>query len=635
MTATAKASDRARGSPTRLVKQALRLIENGDFELAVRRCNAALKINKKHIHARVLLARALIGLDRTEEAAATLRALAADRVNGVNLIKRRAAVEMRKGDHAVALLLARTAHDLAPDDFAVGRLFARVLILNQHFEEAVSTLEDLRRKHPEQTEIEDLLGRALLALAQAQMRDGHYELTISTLERLSQRQPEHPKITPLMARALYRAERRTAAGQMFRDLLAESQGDPATTIALAQIEVSFGHADAAKRVLDDVNVERASGGHETETLALLEHNSGNYDIACRLWQKGLSIEPGSTTWTLGLAASSLRQGRFEDALRLAEQAAQNAEAHNWLLPLVNELQTVARRELAPGGQSDEVEERLVALRSRLLTRAPDADVLELLDRTRQLVLDMRAKAGPELAGGGGPRVSFICPLHRPTDLANLAAQVARQTLSDAEAVVAVHSAQISAADIRARWTAGGPLKILDCDQLPTLGAVLKAAVDASAGDLIMKIDADDAYLPNYASDMRLSLIYTGADIVVKKSKFRYYTGRDALFLGKFDWIDRPANRGNISGGSAICGWKRVFDQVPFDEDLRLSEDVNFLGRSLAHGSKIYFVDPFNHVAQRSPMRSAHSWQIDDLLMPFMDRKQCLIGDRSALHFAEV
>ena len=151
----------------------------------------------------------------------------------------------------------------------------------------------------------------------------------------------------------------------------------------------------------------------------------------------------------------------------------------------------------------------------------------------------------------------------------------------------------------------------------------------------MKFDADDLYMPNYTRDMVNSLERFGADVVFKKSKFRYFEGSDTLFLIQPDWIHRAGTFGDVSGGSAFCARRATLDLIPFDDRLETSEDIAFSCQCFAHGLKAVFVDPFNHVLRRSVDKSRHTWRADHLLMPIYDANPLLIGEGILRNVVEI
>jgi predicted Zn-dependent protease len=654
-----------------LLGRARRTAREDGFRGVLRACRSVLRKERKHLEAGLQSASALIEQKRFDEAEDILRALAAQNPDGVSVSRKRAMLELRRGNDTTALRHARRAFELAPNDHAVGQVLIQALIRNGHYDEALAAIERMPQDRPiwpntkrlivemllsaelqrplheaRRDDVADVPRRVRIALelaandytasrfcAEALTRNGFYEEAILVLERLLETQPGRSEIKRLIADIYLGAGRRKEAREWFLDVLNDDGGEPGATMRLARIETSLGRVETAEQLLEKVDIERVNHPGQIGPLALMEHDSGNYDIACRLWRKALDLEPDKTKWAMGLVSSLIRSGNFEEAMRLTEETARRADAHNWVLSPLHELQVVASRD---PGISDDIPERLAALRRQLLARAPDPGIQELLIRTRGKLMEMRAMIGHELAGGaGGPKVTFICPLHRPKDLPNLAAQIARQNVGNYEAIVAIHSPHIEAEAVRAQWAASGSLKVIDCSSLRALGAVLNAALDESSGDLIMKIDADDTYFPNYAGDMCLSLIHTGTDVVAKGSIFRYLADRDLLCLSRPDYIYERATHDRFAGGSAICGWKRVFDLVRFDEDLVRGEDDDFHARCHQFSLKVHFVDPYNHVLRRSSDLGVHTWKADDLLMSLADRGQFVVGDSSALAMAEV
>ncbi len=131
-----------------------------------------------------------------------------------------------------------------------------------------------------------------------------------------------------------------------------------------------------------------------------------------------------------------------------------------------------------------------------------------------------AAAGIELPGR--PMVSVVFATRRESWLEHGIAQIARQNYEPMELVVCLHGDEFpqgTAERIRAIYP--GELKVLRVDGELTLGDALNAGVEASAGELVTKMDDDDYYSTEHLWDLVLALEYSQADLVGKAAEFVY------------------------------------------------------------------------------------------------------------------
>ena len=213
---------------------------------------------------------------------------------------------------------------------------------------------------------------------------------------------------------------------------------------------------------------------------------------------------------------------------------------------------------------------------------------------------------------GVPEVSVLAPTRRPERLGAIVDAVAAQTYPRLELVLALHGDGFGEdAEIAARAsTVGHPVQVVRVDGDRPLGAVLNAAVEASSGSLLTKMDDDDFYADEHVWDLVLAHEYSGAELVGKSAEYAY--------LAKLDKTVRDRQRQRfsesfvsfavVSGGvlmiarhdlAAAGGWRRVPRRV----DVALAQDV------VAAGGRIYWTHGAGYLRVRHG--DEHTWTVDD------------------------
>lgn len=253
---------------------------------------------------------------------------------------------------------------------------------------------------------------------------------------------------------------------------------------------------------------------------------------------------------------------------------------------------------------------LRAHRTALLSSAPSAAYRFWIEEATSAFDAVVKTPASRTFGQDQPvRASYICPIHRPDDIDNAIRQIARQSWRNAEAIFAVNGGAVTEAHIAAAWRSDIPLRTVDCSDLGSIGAILNRAVAASAGDAILRFDADNLYLEDYAKSMLTLLQALAADIVCKRGKFIFLEDLDLLMaVNTGDAIAR-ATFGQAAGGATFCGRRKAFVDRPFPEDCKVSEDTVFIRKAIAHGADVRLVDPFNFVSVRSGAPGAHTWNV--------------------------
>mgnify|MGYP000661886317 CR=1 FL=1 len=260
----------------------------------------------------------------------------------------------------------------------------------------------------------------------------------------------------------------------------------------------------------------------------------------------------------------------------------------------------------------------------LLTPPPSQDYTEWLRINRENVFAIRGtRRSLDLMRDQPVQVSYVCPIHRPEDVQNAIAQISQQSWKNAEAVFAINGGKISAELIEASWQSDLPLKIVDCNGMDRVGPVLNRAIRHSSGDIIIRIDADNMYMPDYAADAVLAIEHYQADIVGQRSGFRFFKD-DNLIVADLSRIGfTKAKLGDAMGGGTLCFKRELLEDVVFSAELYQGEDTNFVRQSIYEGFSVHFAGPFNYLSVRSDDASKHTWSVSKAELILLDRSQIL------------
>ena len=205
-----------------------------------------------------------------------------------------------------------------------------------------------------------------------------------------------------------------------------------------------------------------------------------------------------------------------------------------------------------------------------------------------------------------PLVSILLATKRPGFLPWALANVARQTWPRVELVLALHGAGFAEVEPRVAELPH-PAKVLRAPASEPLGAVLDAAVEASSGTLLTKMDDDDAYGADHLWDLVLAREYSGAQLVGKWLEFVYLSASNRTIR----WFHGRSERYQASvlaGGTLLVsrrdldgagGWRRA----PQGVDTALAADV------LQAGGRVYRTHAAGFMMVRHGCR--HTWNDRD------------------------
>ena len=209
---------------------------------------------------------------------------------------------LEQGEVEEALQLLERVATLTPDLTGLSIDLGRVLLQAGRASEAAGYLTTAVEESPERADLWSLLGRA-------HAEAGDFDAARASYERAIELAPENPAFRMNLAMCLDRAGRFDEAIDTYRAALLQNPGNPQMVNNLARLLASTSDAPNAA----------------ADALALAERLSSN-----------LQRPEPAVLDTLGIALA--RAGRFEEAIAVAEQAAEVAEKHGrrGMLPGIRE-----------------------------------------------------------------------------------------------------------------------------------------------------------------------------------------------------------------------------------------------------------------------------------------------------------
>ena len=194
---------------------------------------------------------------------------------------------------------------------------------------------------------------------------------------------------------------------------------------------------------------------------------------------------------------------------------------------------------------------------------------------------------------------------RPDMVEHAVAQVARQRgVADLELVLAPHGFEAAPPGVDL------PVRLVPAAADVVFGDVLNAAVGAARGELVLKMDDDDWYSPDFVADLLRARSYSGAELVGAPDDVYYLEDRDLTLA------PRPSGRGlqglrrgrhHADGPFGPPGAGRVPLTFPVTSTRASPRAVRDAGGS------VYRIHGLGYVLRRTA--SGHTWDadLDDLV----------------------
>ena len=250
-------------------------------------------------------------------------------------------------------------------------------------------------------------------------------------------------------------------------------------------------------------------------------------------------------------------------------------------------------------------------------RAAIAGPVDLLDDLRREEHSIRLRRAAILAHGTAgwrsalaeaaglveaqPTISVVLATRRPHQLRFALRQFTRQRGVVAELVLVAHGFVPDEATVRE--LVGDRPHTVVCAPAETLfGEALNLGVAAASGDLVMKMDDDDWYSPDFLLDLLVARKHSAAELVGTTSEYVYLEQVDRT-LRRSDESERNARF--VAGGTMLLS-RADLREVGGFRAARRFVDASLLQSLLAAGGAVYRAQGLGYVLRRTG--SGHTWE---------------------------
>jgi hypothetical protein len=198
-----------------------------------------------------------------------------------------------------------------------------------------------------------------------------------------------------------------------------------------------------------------------------------------------------------------------------------------------------------------------------------------------------------------PTVSVVLATKRPHQLEHALRQVAKQRGADVEVVVAAHGFEADPGLVREH--VGDRFVLRSFDEPTYFGDVLNGGVAAASGELVLKMDDDDWYGPDFVADLLLARHYSGADFVGTTVEYAYLAPINRTIRRRDD-SERIAQF--VAGGSIMTDRASLASAGRFRR-VRRYVDAQLLDAARQQGQSIYRTHGLGYMLRRTA--SGHTW----------------------------
>jgi len=292
-------------------------------------------------------ARAMLALERTQDAAAILNALATERPQDAEVLIARGQAEHALEQDDAAEQSFRAAIELAPDSFAGYLALAQLDFARDDPDGAAVTLAQARGHVPETAEVRRMTGEselargnlseairefraalsldahdtgALFGLAVASRRDGHLADADRNLSRLAEQDVAYPGLALERGRLFEARGQAARAVRSYTRALAEHPEDVDLMMRLGAAQVSAGLVEEAQATLAGVLTQRRDSPEAIHFMGRVDYARGDLSRALERFARAVQLDPGRSEYHLWLARVSLDRndlGKANEEISLA------------------------------------------------------------------------------------------------------------------------------------------------------------------------------------------------------------------------------------------------------------------------------------------------------------------------------
>jgi hypothetical protein len=204
-----------------------------------------------------------------------------------------------------------------------------------------------------------------------------------------------------------------------------------------------------------------------------------------------------------------------------------------------------------------------------------------------------------------PTVSVVMATRRPELLDHAVGQVARQRgVESLELVLAPHGFEPDRARVQELAGPSVTVQLVSRPEDVVFGDVLQSAADRAGGDVVLKMDDDDWYAPDFVADLLLARTYSGAELVGMPDDHYYLESRDlTVRLGQRSEVHRQF----VAGGTILVE-ASLLSEVGGFRSVRRHVDAQLLHAVRRAGGAIYRTHGLGYCLRRAT--SGHTWETD-------------------------
>lgn len=203
-----------------------------------------------------------------------------------------------------------------------------------------------------------------------------------------------------------------------------------------------------------------------------------------------------------------------------------------------------------------------------------------------------------------PSVELLCPIHRIDDAQRLKVNLDRLVKGSCGAAIVTHGTAEFDSQVRSTIQGRKGLRFINISKEHNLGFCLNRAAETSSAEYLLKVDADDIYYENFATDLVKWAVSSGASIVGKAQFALLFEEDDELCYFS---IDRTGGFVEQIAGGTICFRRDLHKTVQFNEILPRGTDKVFLLDAQAAGARVFSGDGMNYIHTRRRDVRRHTW----------------------------